>query len=176
MKKILAGTLVLVLVAVLSYRAARAAAAKDDSQTHAEDRVQIEKLMWNYVRALDTENPDAYAATYTPDGQFGTGPKAVKGRAALRKLIAGYRKSDAERVAKGQMRGAMYHMLLNSYISFPDKNHAHMEAYWLTVFAGNPPKVPVQVAAAGREVDDLVKVNGKWLIQLRDVLPKDNEQ
>jgi hypothetical protein len=172
MKKILAGVVVVMLVAVLSYSAARAA-ARNDSQVRAEDRVQIEKLMWNYVRALDTENPDAYAATYTPDGQFGTGKQAVKGRAALRKMIADFRKSDAERVAKGQKRGAMYHMLLNSYVSFPDRNHAHMEAYWLTVFAGDPPKVPVNVAAAGKEVDELVKVNGKWLIQLRDVLPKD---
>ena len=173
MKKVLAGVVVLVLVAVLSYRAASAVAARNDAQVHAEDRAQIEKLMWTYVRALDTFNPDAYAATYTADGQFGAGKQVVKGRAALRAMIEGYRKSDAERVAKGQKRGTMYHMLLNSYISFPDKNHAHMEAYWLTVFAGNGPKVPVRVAAAGREVDDLVKVNGKWLIQLRDVLPKD---
>lgn len=175
MKKILAVVVAILLAAVVGYRAALAAAVRSGSQTHAEDRVQIEKLMWNYVRALDTENPDAYAATYTPDGQFGTGKQAVKGRAALREMIEGFRKSDAESVAKGQKRGAMYHMLLNSYVSFPDRNHARMEAYWLTVFSGNPPKVPVQVAAAGREVDDLVKVNGKWLIQLRDVLPKDNE-
>jgi hypothetical protein len=29
--------------------------------------------MWHYVRALDTENADAYAAAFTPDGQFGSG-------------------------------------------------------------------------------------------------------
>jgi hypothetical protein len=44
--------------------------------------------MWQYARALDTESADAYAATYTPDGQFGTGPNATKGRDALRKMIA----------------------------------------------------------------------------------------
>lgn len=175
MKKILAGVVVLSLVAILSYGAARGAVAKND-QVRADDRAQIEKLMWNYVRVLDTENPDAYAATYTPDGQFGEGAKAVKGSAALRKMIADLRETDAGAAAKGQKRGAMYHMLLNSYVSFSDRNHAHMEAYWLTVFAGNPPKVPVDVAAAGREVDDLVRVNGRWLIQLRDVLPKDSEQ
>ncbi len=50
----------------------------------SQDRAQIEKLMWQYVRALDTENADAYAAVYTPDGQFGVGAKAVKGHDALK--------------------------------------------------------------------------------------------
>jgi len=173
MKKILAGVVVLSLVAIIGYRAARASAAANAAQMREEDRVQIDKLMWMYVRALDTFNPDAYAATYTPDGQFGTGKQAVKGHPALEKMIEGYRRQAAEAAAKGQKQPAMYHMLLNSYVSFPDANHAHMEAYWLTVFAGNGPKVPVRVAAAGREVDELVKVNGQWLIQLRDVEPKD---
>lgn len=169
MKRILATVAAVLLAAAAGYRAARAAAVRGDSQVREADRVQIDELMWTYVRALDTENPDAYAATYTPDGQFGTGAQAVKGRAALRKMIADLRKNGGGEAAK---RGAMYHMLLNSYVSFPDATHAHMEAYWLTVFSGNPPKVAVDVAAAGREVDELVKVNGKWLIQTRDVLPK----
>ncbi|MGH9638467.1 MAG: nuclear transport factor 2 family protein [Candidatus Acidiferrales bacterium] len=173
MKKILAGVVVLLFVAVLGYRGARAAAAGNDTQARPQDRAQIEKLMWTYVRALDTFNPNAYAATYTPDGQFGTGKNAVKGRAALEKLIEGFREQAAKAAAKGQKQPPMYHMLLNSYVSFPDRDHAHMEAYWLTVFGGDGAKVPVRVAAAGREVDELVKVNGRWLIQLRDVTPKD---
>jgi len=64
--------------------------------------------MWQYVRALDTEDADAHAAAFTPDGQFGTGQNT-----------------------------------------------------------------PPRVAAAGRQVDDLVRVSGQWLIKLRDVAPKD---
>jgi hypothetical protein len=169
-KKIVVAAAALSFVAMLGYRAA---AAKNESEARPEDRAAIEKLMWNYVRALDTENPDAYAATYTPDGQFGTGPKAVKGRAALKKMIADYRKQSTEAEAKGQKRPPMYHMLMNSYLEFTDANHAHMEAYWQTVFGQNGPNVPVRVAAAGREVDELVRVNGQWLIHLRDVAPKD---
>jgi hypothetical protein len=33
--------------------------------------------------------------------------------------------------------------------------------------------VPVRVAAAGREVDEIVRVNGHWLIESRDVAPPD---
>jgi hypothetical protein len=75
MKKVLAGVLALLFVALLGYRAA---AGGNDVRNEAQDRAQIEKLMWQYVRALDTENPDAYAATYTPDGQFKTRDVAPK--------------------------------------------------------------------------------------------------
>jgi hypothetical protein len=171
MKKILSGAAALVLIAcVVALLGHRAAAAKSDTQRETEDRAQIDRLMWQYVRALDTENPDAYAATYTPDG---TGAKAVKGSAALKKMIADFRQQSAAAEAKGQKRPPMYHMLLNGYVDFPDKDHAHMEAYWLTVFGQAGQNVPVRVAAAGREVDELVRVDGRWLIKLRDVTPKD---
>lgn len=148
-------------------------AANNSTEREARDRAQIEKLMWQYVRALDTENADAYAAAYTPDGQFGSGANAVKGREALKKLINDYRQRAAENEKKtGQKRPAMYHVLANSYLEFTDKDHAHMEAYWMTVFAAGGPSEPARVAAAGREVDELVRVNGQWLIQLRDVTPK----
>jgi hypothetical protein len=33
--------------------------------------------------------------------------------------------------------------------------------------------MPARVVAAGREVDEIVRVKGKWLIKVRDVAPKD---
>ena len=170
MKKVLAGVVAILLLALLGYRAA---AGGNNSHQEAQDRVQIEKLMWQYTRALDTENPDGYAAAYTPDGQFGSGANVVKGRDALKKMIVDLRQRTADAEAKGEKRPAMYHMTANSYLEFVDKDHAHMEAYWQTVFAGAGPNVPVRVAAAGRDVDELVRVNGQWLIKTRDVSPKD---
>jgi hypothetical protein len=41
--------------------------AQDNVAREARDRAEIEALMWDYTRALDTLNPDAYAAAYTPD-------------------------------------------------------------------------------------------------------------
>jgi ketosteroid isomerase-like protein len=148
--------------------------AENAVEREAKDRVQIEKLMWQYVRALDTENADAYAAVYTPDGQFGSGEKAVKGHEALKKMITDLRTRAAENEKKtGEKRPSMYHVLANSYLEFTDKDHARMEAYWMTVFADGGPKVPARVAAAGREVDELVRINGQWLIKVRDVAPKE---
>jgi hypothetical protein len=171
MKKVLAGVIALMFVALLG---SHTAAGGNDTQREAQDRAQIEKLMWQYVRALDTENADAYAATFTPDGQFGSGANAIKGREALKKMIADLRQRAADEEAKsGEKRPLMYHVIANSCLEFVDKDHAHLEAYWMTVFGQAGPNVPVRVAAAGREVDELVRVNGHWLIKARDVAPKD---
>lgn len=170
MKKVLIGVVALLLVALLGYRAA---AGGNDAPREAQDRAQIEKLMWQYTRALDTENADAYAAMFTPDGQFISGANAVKGHEALKKMIADLRQRTVDAEAKGEKRPAMYHMEANSYLAFVDKDHARLKAYWMTVFAQAGPNASVRVAAAGRDVDELVRVNGKWLIKTRDVSPKD---
>lgn len=171
MKKGFAGVVGLLFMALLG---SHAAAGGNDAQREALDRTQIEKLMWQYVRALDTENADAYAAAFTLDGQFGSGANAIKGHEALKKMITDLRQRAADAEAKsGEKRPPMYHVIANSYLEFVDKDHAHLEAYWMTVFAQAGPNVPVRVAAAGREVDELVRVNGHWLIKARDVAPKD---
>lgn len=158
----------------LSAFLAAPAVAENAIERETQDRAQIEKLMWNYVRALDTANADAYAAAYTPDGQFGSGTTAVKGHEALKKMINDFKQRTAENESKtGTKRPAMYHVLCNSYLQFTGKDHAHMEAYWMTVAAAGGPSTPSRVLGAGREVDELVRVNGQWLIKVRDVAPKD---
>jgi hypothetical protein len=148
--------------------------AGSDFEREAKDRAEIEKLMWQYARALDTLNPEAYAATYTPDGQFGAGPNATKGHDALKKMISELAKRNAETESKtGQKPPAMYHQSLNHYLEFIDKDHARFRAYWMTVFAGSAPGKDARIAAAGWESNELVRVNGKWLIKVRDTAPKE---
>lgn len=138
------------------------------------DRAEIEALMWRYVRALDTLDADAYAAVYTEDGTFGSGQNQEKGRAELSKMITDLKKSRAEREAKGEPKSPqMYHSIFNHTIEFKDRDHATYQSYWATMFAGSGQQTPARVAAVGRGVDELVRVNGKWLIKARDVAPKD---
>lgn len=161
--KFIVGVVALLFLALLGYRVA---AARNDAQSRADDRAQIENLMWKYSRALYAQNPDAYAALYAPDGQFGTGANAVKGREALKKMIVNLKQREA-----GQQR--VYVMDVNSYVEFPDRDHAHMEAYWLEVSPRTGPNIPARVVNAGREVEELVRINGQWLIKFRDPAPKD---
>lgn len=154
--------------------AAPAFASDADVIREARDRAEIEKLMWEYARALDTGNAEAYAAVYTEDGSFGD----VKGRAALKKMVEDLNKSRAERKAKGEEVWGTLHMTANHYIEFISKDHAKIHNYWLTAFVPPPvaqgaPRPEQRVPFTGRGVDELVRVNGKWLIKSRNVAPKD---
>ena len=139
----------------------------------ASDREEIKALMWRYARALDSFNADAYAANYTPDGQFGTGATATKGTEALKKMITGLKDGREKRKAEGQEVPAMYHMTTDTWIEFIDDTHARHHNYWLTVFGAAGKGTKATVEAAGHGIDDVVKVNGKWLIKVRDTAVKD---
>jgi hypothetical protein len=168
---LLAAVLATVIVA---FGATMSAAATDaDFTRESQDRVLINELMWKYVRALDSMNESAYVEVFTPDGEFSTGKTSTKGREALRKMVADLKKTRAEREAKGEKQAAMHHVIANSYIEFVDKDHARFHSYWMTAFAGSPGGATPRIAAVGRGVDDLVRVNGKWLIQTRNVAPQD---
>jgi hypothetical protein len=150
------------------------AIAQSSFEREARDRAEIEKLMWTYARALDTLNADAYIATFTPDGQFGGGANATKGHDALKKMIVDLRKRNEENETKSGKKGpAMYHTSMNPYLEFIDKDHAVLRAYWTTIFAGDAPGAPARIAAVGWESNQLVRLNGKWLIKVRDTAPKE---
>jgi hypothetical protein len=163
-----------VLATLVISAAPRLAAASDaDVIREYRDRAEIEALMWRYTHALDSLDEDAYAAVYTPDGSFGSGPTASVGTAALKKIIADVKKRRADQEAKGEKPDKMYHVLTNEHVEFIDKDHARLHSYWMTVFQPTEQGKPVRVAAAGRGVDELVRLNGHWLIKHRDVAPKD---
>ena len=145
--------------------------SNDQVLREARDRAEIEDLMWRYARALDTGNGEAYAAAYTPDGQFGTGANATKGTEALKRLAGGQPRTPAPGAAAAPARPPMYHMHANHAITFIDKDHARFDAYYLTARAAGGQDQPLQVLAVGRSVDDLVRLNGRWLIQTRNVQP-----
>lgn len=128
-----------------------------------EDREAINALMWRYARALDTANADAYAACYTEDGQFGVGDNATKGRAALHEMIARFAAGR-----DGNPPPRLLHMNADTWIEFVDDTHAKHHSYWLTMRMASG-DTPASVAAAGVGVDELVKVNGRWLIEVRNV-------
>jgi hypothetical protein len=98
----------IVIMAAVSFMfvAAETVAAEDDVFREIQDRAQINKLMWDYARALDTGNVEAYVATFTEDGQFGRGENAVKGRQALREMMGAFRKSPTAGQAKVPRMGS----------------------------------------------------------------------
>jgi len=171
MKNLVAGV---VLGAVMFTAGAVFTASKsdDDVLREARDRQQIDELMWRYARALDTGDADGYAALYTTDGQFSAGATATKGREALKKMIAGTRQPQAG-APPAAPRPPMYHTTANHQIVFTDKDHARIDAYHITMVSGAGRETPPRVAGVGRSIDELVRVNGQWLIKSRNVAPMD---
>jgi uncharacterized protein (TIGR02246 family) len=145
--------------------------SNDDTLRQVRDRAEIEALMWRYTRALDTGDAEAYAAAYTPDGQFSAGTTATRGRDALRKMVAGLG-ANQPAAAGAPPRPAMYHMTANHMITFLDRDRARVDAYYLTAFGAAGESNPLRVAAVGRSVDEIVRLNGTWLIQSRNVAPQ----
>jgi uncharacterized protein (TIGR02246 family) len=139
------------------------------------DRAEIEALMWRYVRALDTLDADAYASAYTPDGEFGSGPNATKGTAALKKMVTDLKNNRTEREKAGETPTPMYHVITNDYIEFTGKDQAKYHSYWMTMFGPAGRGGQPRVAAVGHGIDQLVKVNSRWLIKSRNVNPGASE-
>jgi hypothetical protein len=155
--------------------AAAAASARAGSGIYVgapEDRAAIEKLMWTYDRMLDTYNADAYARLFTVDGAFGQ----TKGREALHKMVADLGKSHDERRAKGE-KLTMRHFTMNQYLEFTGPTTARYHYYHQTIFGTGAATSadPARIAAAGNGVDDLVKVDGQWLIKYRNVAAADDK-
>jgi predicted SnoaL-like aldol condensation-catalyzing enzyme len=140
-----------------------------------EDRALIARLEWNYDRSLDHYDADAYVANFTPDGAFGR----TKGRDALHKMITDLVAGQEARRKAGTTIGKMHHFTMNQFLEFIDPTHAKYHYYHQTVFgtggAIGSATAPV-MAAAGQGVDDLVKVDGKWYIQYRNVAPTAAEE
>ena len=172
MKKVAVAVLAgVVLTAGVVFTAAK---GDDDVIRQAKDRAQIEELMWRYARALDSGDAETYTSLYAPDGQFSAGANATKGREALKKMISG----TGQRQGGGQpnaetRRPPMYHMTANDQLRFIDKDHARIDAYYITLFGAAGEGTPARVAAVGRSIDELVRLNGQWLIKSRNVAPQD---
>ena len=148
------------------------AAPPQSAADPAEERAAIEQLMWDYVRAADTLDADAYAAVFTPVGAFNN----VQGRDALHEMITSMASGQAERRESGQLAGNMHHIMSNQSIELLGPDRARVHYYWQTVFGGPGIEPTPRVAAVGNGVDDVVKLDGKWLIAKRNVQPSQEEE
>ena len=167
MKMLRACVVTAVVATTLSLGASVALIGEDSTARETRDRHEIEALMWKYTRALDKGDGATYASTYTADGQFGTGANASKGSEALSKLVV-------REPAPGEpARAPLYHMELNHWIEFVDKDHARYHAYYLTVAGAMGRETPARIVAAGQSLDTMERVQGKWLLKTRDVAAKD---
>ncbi len=135
---------------------------------YGNDRAEIENLCARYFIAYDDHDGDAYAATFTPDGVLVFAGGVRHGRQELHDEIAEYSVGRPPKVPPGTTyRPRVQHMITNQVIEV-NGDTATQVAYWIA-FTNATPQKDTQVLYMGHYLDHLVKVDGHWLFQKREV-------
>ncbi len=132
-----------------------------------EDRIAVEDVMARYVWAVDSLDPEAYVAVFTEDAIIDSNGSISKGHEAIRKIVTSLIQRRDDNKAKGLPASNLYHVISNVRITFPKPGEASHQSYWQTVHRDKDGKMTA--AAMGRSEDRLVRRNGKWLIQSRQL-------
>jgi predicted SnoaL-like aldol condensation-catalyzing enzyme len=123
------------------------------------DLEAIEELMWRYERALDRFQTEDYVALFTEDGSFGQ----TRGHDALRAFMNGF--------ANSENPPRLQHASSNHWVEFTGADTARIHYYWQTYRLGEGQGNPPTLLAVGNGVDTVVRRNGRWLFQNRNVTP-----
>ena len=159
-----AAVLITVLVMSMATNPSSSYAQGRPTSSYGEDRAAIEDLQARYLFALDFHDPDLYVSTFTEDGILDYGSGDVKGRQAIKDVIAGMPKP---RPVAGKRDGAARHNISNIVIKV-EGNKAESRSYWFHYSNDNPDRRGV-FDGFGHYEDQLVKVNGKWLFMKRKI-------
>jgi hypothetical protein len=159
----------LCLTALLATVLSATALARDPT---AKERTAIENLAYRYIFALDWRDPEAYAATFAPDGVLTYGGGEARGREAIAKMVQGMRDREMANLKPGETgQGSAHaqHFITAMVIDVSkDGRTAVAQAYWMMVRGAEP-----RIAAYGHYVDRLAKIKGQWLYTARRTV---NEQ
>jgi uncharacterized protein (TIGR02246 family) len=111
-----------------------------------EDIIAIQQLVARYAHAVDTDDADAFIASFTPDGTFSSAFANASGREELLAMRG--------RGVPGRTR----HIITNLIIE-GDGDAATVKAY---LFSTRP---ILQESTVGTYENDVVKVDGRWLFK-----------
>ncbi len=159
-----AASLLTVAVMLIVSNAVTLHAQADTVGSYAEDRAAIEDLQARYLFALDFHDPDLYVSTFTPDGVLDYGSGLVKGRQAIKDMIA---KMPSPAATAGLRAAAARHNISNIVIKV-EGNKAFGRSYWFHYSNDNAQRKGV-FDGFGHYEDELVKTNGKWLFTMRKI-------
>jgi uncharacterized protein (TIGR02246 family) len=133
-----------------------------------QDRAEIEDLVANYVKALDTLDADLYASVFTEDAVYDVTGTVYEGRDAIRKIVTDLKESRARNEGQGTESPALYHVMSNNSIELIDESNARHTSYAQTVRAAENGQFVV--GFMGRYEDEIVKRDGRWQIKSRKLV------
>jgi hypothetical protein len=127
------------------------------------DRLAVLDLYAHQSHRIDGGDAAGWAATFTADGSF-ISPTYKLTATGQSELAAFAESSNSAALARGEQ---LRHLLNNIVFEVIDGTHLHVEAY-LMIFATSTSGSRVDRVV--RVYDDLVQVDGQWLVHLRRVV------
>jgi ketosteroid isomerase-like protein len=143
--------------------------ADDAALQYAADRAAIEDLLARYLFALNWQDAEAYASTFTEDGVLDWAGGIVEGRAAIAEEVRGMRVAFGKREAADALRrpARLRHFITNMALK-TEGDAAVVRTYWLELYNDNRDRWPY-CGGYGHSEDDLRKVGGAWLFARRKI-------
>jgi uncharacterized protein (TIGR02246 family) len=162
---VVAGAVALCLAASMPLlRAAAPSSPQKYDAKYAGDRAEIMDLQARYLFALDWQDAEAYAGTFTPDGVLDWTGGVIKGRDAIRaevhKMRANFEKHAA---VDAPLRPARLRHLTSAPVIRVDGDRAWSAVEWFEIDDDSKKRTPA-VTAYGHFEDEFRRVNGQWLI------------
>jgi hypothetical protein len=155
-------------VALVLTAACTGATPDPDADLRLADRDAIQATIDRYIRGLDRLDTETYLSAWTEDSEISLyGEDVHSGHEALAEYIVNERAARATAQEKGA-GFVQFHQLSNQRIEFTGPDTAEHRAYWTASRRDAAGKI--EIAFIGRLVDQVVRRDGEWLLQRREVL------
>lgn len=148
----------------LALAAVPAARAQDAAAVQALiDRQAVEDLLTRYAWNLGVGTPESYAAFYAEDATLMLGASTYTGREAIRGAYAAIPRTGPSRMAYS------FNVVVGNPLVVVTGDTATARMIFTEVVIDEQGDAP-RLLQQGREFDTLVKVDGQWLIQSRQIV------
>ena len=155
-----AGCAALGLAMTVSATGAWAAPPAVTTQATLLDRIQIEDLLIAYYQPLGGPGGEDFASFYTPDGVLDINGRVYQGPKGIAQAY-----KDARAARSPDFKGRFHMLLTNPRIVVRGRT-ATADAIWTGITSETLAEHP-RFIEQGREHDELVKLNGQWLLKKR---------
>jgi ketosteroid isomerase-like protein len=148
----------------------QAAAQDDEAQrvlTLLQDRIAIEDLLVDYYAELGSGSHQGFGRFFTEDAVFDVNGIVVRGHKEIQALYDRTPGAPAAAAAPGKEH--VDYMHLTNPVIRVSGDTATAKLYWTGVVSDDV-NAPPKFEEMGREYDQLVKVDGRWLIKKRVVI------
>ncbi|WP_427967671.1 nuclear transport factor 2 family protein [Altererythrobacter sp.] len=163
MKSLIAGAL-----AVMAFVFGGTSPAYAEQPAYAEDRAAIEELMARYLFAMDWNDFDSYAETFTEDGELVFATGAAKGRQAIRDMARKFKQRLGEIYRDEDGNPAVLRHVLGHTSIRVEGDRAWSRGFWYEMGNTGPGKTP-EIGSFGTYADELVRIDGRWFFTKREV-------